>query len=299
MISLSALASLATEFKSDLDLSVAPLPLGNEILDTGSFPAIMGAVNLSRDSSYRTSVATSVEHAQRKCRVMVAQGASIIDLGAESSTAKAARVDADSQTAALIPVVGLLAAEGIHVSVETYHASVARACFKAGAHMLNHTGAVHDEEIFDLVAEFNATIVLCYVPGADVREIADAPICSDPIPELLEYFGARIAHARSRGVERIAIDPGIGFFYGNLVKDPVERAEYQSRVLLNTFRLRRLGLPICQSMPHAYDLFEDQYRTGEGFFAVLAHLGGAGLFRVHEVDHVARVLLAMHRLNSR
>ena len=60
------------------------------------------------------------------------------------------------------------------------------------------------------------------------------------------------------------------------------RAKLKS-VLLNAFRLRSLGVPMCNALPHAFDLFEEQFRTAEGFFAVLAMLGGTGVLRTHEV----------------
>ena len=88
--------------------------------------SLMGCVNLSRDSTYRESVATSPADAVRIGRIQAAQGAAIIDLGAESSNAKAARVSADDQIASLMPAVKGLAAEAI-VSVETYEPTVVQA----------------------------------------------------------------------------------------------------------------------------------------------------------------------------
>jgi dihydropteroate synthase len=70
-------------------------------------------------------------------------------------------------------------------------------------------------------------------------------------------------------------------------------------VILNTFRLRRLGFPICNAMPHAFDLFEDQFRTAEGFFTVLGQLGGTTIFRTHEVPQVVAVLEALRTLEVR
>ena len=70
-------------------------------------------------------------------------------------------------------------------------------------------------------------------------------------------------------------------------------ARYQAVTLLHSFRLRRLGVPVCHALPHAFDVFEEQFRSAEGFFAVLAHLGGAGMYRTHEVPLVRSVLDAL------
>lgn len=295
MLTLSAIAALAAAHADELDQPVAPLRIGSRVYDTDTAPVIMGTLNLSRDSTYRESVATSRDSAIRKARVMAAQGAHFIDIGAESSTAKAARVGADEQIAALVPVIEQLTADGIDVSAETYEPTVVRACLAAGARVLNLTGSARQAEMFDLAAEFDATVIICYVKGDNVREITDVTLNADPFPGIRDHFAERIAFANAAGVHRIAIDPGMGFYYGNLVT-PAVRVQHQTHVLLNGFRLRALGLPICNALPHAFDLFEDQFRTAEGFFAVLASLGGTGIFRTHEVPQVAAVLDAMHTL---
>ena len=221
-----------------------------------------------------------------------AQGADLIDIGAESSTAKAARVNAQDQIRALVPVIEELTAEGIPVSAETYKPEVVKACLQAGAKVLNFTGNEFEDEILDLASEFNATVVVCYVGGANVREITDLNLDTDPIPALAAYFEKRIESALSHGVINIVIDPGMGFYYGNLV-DPLTRVKHQTNVILNSFRLRELGYPICQALPHAFELFEDEFRTAESFFAVIASIGGVNLIRTHEIARVRPVLQAM------
>lgn len=298
MISLRNLAALAEKFGDELDLPVEPLRIGDRVFDVDRRPAVMGCVNLSRDSSYRESIAVSAESAVRKGRVLAAQGADVVDVGAESSQAHAVRVDPQRQVAALLPVVRELSEAGVPVSVETYAVPVARACLAAGARMVNLTGSADDVEMFDLVAEHGATVVLCYSgTGVNVREASDVELGEDPLDGLLDYFADRVALARSRGADRLVIDPGLGFHYRNLT-DPVQRVRYQTQVLLNTFRLRRLGLPICHAMPTAFDLFEEQVGIAENFFAVLAYLGGTGLYRVHEVARASAVLRALHAINT-
>ena len=296
MISLAALADLADRHRDDLNHAVGPLSVGERDYDVDARPVVLASVNLSRDSTYRESIAVSQESALRKARVMTAQGADFVDLGAESSTARAARVSADDQIAQLVPVIETLVNEGIVVSAETYDLKVVDACLNAGARILNLTGAADQDRIIRMAAEAGATVIVNYVRGGNVREISDVDLDADPLPGLIEYFERRVDEVRALGVDRIVIDPGMGFFYGNLV-DPMTRARHQAAVILNTFRLRRLGLPICNAMPHAFDLFEDQFRTAEGFFAVLGMLGGTSMFRVHEVAHVRAVLGALQALD--
>jgi dihydropteroate synthase len=289
MISLETLSALFQNHSTALKTPIAQLEFDGKLF---SRPALMATVNLSRDSTYRESIAISTEAAIRKSRVYFAQGADLIDIGAESSTAKAARVNAQDQIRALVPVIEELTAEGIPVSAETYKPEVVKACLQAGAKVLNFTGNEFEDEILDLASEFNATVVVCYVGGANVREITDLNLDTDPIPALAAYFEKRIESALSHGVINIVIDPGMGFYYGNLV-DPLTRVKHQTNVILNSFRLRALGYPICQALPHAFELFEDEFRTAESFFAVIASIGGVNLIRTHEIARVRPVLQAM------
>ena len=258
-------------------------------------PLVMGIVNAGDDSFSDAVRLDTLERRVEHGLALAAQGADLVDVGAESSTARADRVDGADQAAALVPVVKELVAAGVAVSAEAYLPEVVRAALEAGACVVNYTGSAHDDAVFDLVADFGATVVLCHVPGSDVREITDVDL-DDPFPGLHDHFARRVETARARGVERIVLDPGMGFFYGNLV-DPQVRVAHQLRVLLGSLRLRRLGLPLCQAVPHAFALFEDQFRTAEGFFTVFAALARTGVVRTHEVAHVTAVLRAMRTLS--
>jgi dihydropteroate synthase len=291
MLELAALAELATTHAAALTHPVAPVRIAGRTLDLDAQPMIMGVVNLSRDSTYRDSIAVSEQSAVRRGRIMAAQGAGLVDVGAESTTARAAPVSEADQARALVPVIEALTAEGIATSVEAYSPRVVRECLAAGASVVNLTGQVGVEQVYELAAQHAAAVVLCALPGGNAREIGDAAVGADPLPRLVDDLGARVEAARAGGVTEIMVDPGLGFYYANLT-DPRERSRHQARVLLQSFRLRVLGVPICQALPHAFDLFEEEYRTAEGFFAVLAVLGRTNVLRTHEVGRVAAVLRA-------
>jgi dihydropteroate synthase len=255
-------------------------------------PAIMGVVNLSADSWYRESVCLSADAAIQRGRVLASQGADIIDVGAESTLAHAARVDDAGQNSKLIPVIRELRAEGVLVSVETYQPSVTRACLEAGANILNLTGTEGSDELFRTVAAHDAAVIICYVQGKNVREVADFDLSTDPIPMMQDFFSRQIEIAQRNGVKRIFIDPGLGFYYRNL-QDSAVRVRHQMNIFLNTFRLRTLGFPTCHALPHAFEFFGEEVRCAEPFFAVLAALGKTDLFRTHEVPRIKAVLDTM------
>src|SRR5205807_1882495 len=234
----------------------------------------------------------TVETAISRGKVLQAQGADIIDVGAESTLAHAALMDQDAQKTKLLPVIKGLRASGVLVSVETYQPAVTRACLEAGANILNLTAAEGTAEFFGMVAEHDAAVIICYVQGKNVREVAGFDLSSDAVGSMRDFFARQIEIATRNGVERIFLDPGLGFYYRNL-QDSAVRVRHQMNVFLNTFRLRTLGFPICHALPHAFEYFGEEVRCAEPFFAVLAALGKTDLFRTHEVPRIKGVLDTM------
>ena len=135
-------------------------------------------------------------------------------------------------------------------------------------------------------------MILCHVQGDDVRKVRDLRFDEDPVDVMSRWFENETQRAYSIGVRNILIDPGLGFYYSNL-KDGATRVKYQMNMFLNTFRLRKLGWPVCHALPHAFEYFGEEVRTAESFFAVLALLGKTDLLRTHEVSKVKAVLDVM------
>ncbi len=289
MLTLEQLSDLLTQNREAAKARVAEFSLDGVRFNFNSHPSIMGVINLSAQSWYRESVCLSSEHAIERATILHAQGAQIVDLGAESTLAHAQRVDDTSQSKQLLPIIKALRERKILVSAETYHPSVARDCLEAGANIINVTGSAGSAEIFRMAAGHGAAVIVCYVQGANVREVADFDFGSDPVQLMQDYFARQIELARKCGLEKIFIDPGLGFYYRNL-QDSAVRVRHQMRVFLNTFRLRKFGYPVCHALPHAFEYFGEEVRSAEPFFAVLAAIGKTDLFRTHEVPKTRAVL---------
>jgi len=292
MLKLENLAELLENNRAAASARVKEFSIVGKKFNFNSQPAIMGVVNLSPDSWYRESVCLSAEAAVQRGKVLAAQGADIVDLGAESTLAHAARVGAGAQKSKLLPVIKELRAAKIPVSVETYSPAITRACLEAGANVLNLTGTAGSKEMFKMAAAHEAAVIICFVQGRNVREVGDFDLSADPIPMTRDYFSRQVEIARRSGVEKIILDPGLGFYYRNL-QDSAVRVRHQMNIFLNTFRLRELGFPICHALPHAFEYFREEVRCAEPFFAVLAALGGTDLFRTHEVPRIKAVLETM------
>jgi dihydropteroate synthase len=292
VLTLEHLSELLEKNRAVASVRVKEFSIGGRKFNFNSQPAVMGVVNLSADSWYRESVCLTAESAVQRGKILAAQGADIMDIGAESTLPNAARANDKLQKSKLIPVVKQLRAAKILVSVETYSPKVAHAALEAGANILNLTGTAASKEIFKMVAANDAAVIICFVQGKNVREVGDFDLNAGPVEMMRDYFSRQIEIARRNGVKKILLDPGLGFYYRNL-QDSAIRVRHQMNIFLNTFRLRELGFPVCHALPHAFEFFRDEVRCAEPFFAVLAALGKTDLFRTHEVPRVKAVLETM------
>jgi dihydropteroate synthase len=292
MLSLDHLAELVANNRQALKSTVRQFEVRGRKVSASGRQSIMGVINLSADSWYRESVAPTVKSAIRRAFVLKAQGADIIDIGAESTLAHAARLDEGLQHSRLLPVLSGLKSLDLPVSIETYNLAVARRCLEEGASIINLTGTEDTTEFYKLAADFDAAVIVCFVQGRNVREVGDFSFDRDPIDFMNDYFAREVERAEKVGLRKLFIDPGLGFYYRNL-QDSAVRVRHQMRIFLNTFRLRALGYPVCHALPHAFEYFGDEVRSAEPFFAVLAALGHTDLFRTHEVPKVKAVLDAL------
>src|SRR5262249_46796844 len=158
--------------------------------------------------------------------------------------------------------------------------------------ILNLTAAKETDEFYRMVAEHEAAVIICYVQGSNVREVGDFDFTADPIVPMRDYFARQIELASRNGLGKILLAYGLGFYY-RILHDSAVRVRHQMTVFLNSFRLRTLGFPICNALPHAFEYFGEEVRCAEPYFAVLAALGQTDLFRTHEMPRVKAVLETM------
>ncbi|MGH7252937.1 MAG: dihydropteroate synthase, partial [Nitrospiraceae bacterium] len=181
-------------------------------LDAG--PLIMGVLNVTPDSfsdgGRYLDPGAAVDHAVE----MAAQGADLIDIGAESTRPGADPVDQEEERRRLIPVVrAVCRAVSVPVSVDTTKAGVARLALEAGAALVNDISALrYDSGMKTLVAETGAGLVLMHMQGMP-KTMQQAPSYRDVIEEVRQFFVERIGTALEAGIaaEQILLDPGIGF----------------------------------------------------------------------------------------
>ncbi|MDO4590568.1 MAG: dihydropteroate synthase [Slackia sp.] len=252
-------------------------------------PVVMGILNVTPDSfsdgGEHADHASAVAHA----RAMVEAGASIIDVGGESTRPGAAPVSLEEELARTVEVVRALAAEGICVSIDTRHAEVARACVEAGASIINDVSGFRDPAMVELAASCDAGCVIMHMQG-EPATMQDAPAYDDVVAEVKQYLADQAAMLEAAGVapERICIDPGPGFG-----KTPSQTME----LMRNFHEFARLGYPsMCavsrkRYIGEAYGIPEARDRdAASATEALMACELGASVVRAHNVEATVQAL---------
>ena len=176
-------------------------------------PELWGVVNVTPDSFSDGGLFVSPDTATLHALQMVKEGASVIDVGGESTRPGAARVSPEDEIARVIPVVTALADAGVVVSVDTMRASTAGAAVAAGARIINDvSGGLADPEMFAVVAECDAEYVLMHWRGHS-DQMDSLAHYDDVVGEVSAELHARINAATEAGIDssRIIVDPGLGF----------------------------------------------------------------------------------------
>jgi len=268
----------------------------------GSRFYVMGILNLTPDSFSGDGLlrqADPVEAALAQAKQFAADGADILDLGAESTRPGAAPVSAEEECARLLPVLERLKAElpEMLISVDTYKAAVAEAALQAGAHMVNDIwGFRADNQMGAIVARFGAAAVLMHnrrslahteidptLGGRDVDVHYD-DITREVAEGLLQ--SVEIAHAAGLKDDQIILDPGIGFGKGT---------EQNLLLLKELDQLKALDYPLLLGVSRksfiGYKLNLPLEERLEGSLAANAYgmLHGADIVRVHDVRQTVRV----------
>jgi dihydropteroate synthase len=250
--------------------------------------AVMGIVNVTPDSFSDGGEWFDTDAAVRHGAELAAAGATILDVGGESTRPGAPAVAQDEELRRVVPVVeGLVAAlPGVVLSVDTTKAAVARASLAAGATYVNDVSALRaDPEMLDVVAGHGARCCLMHMQG-DPRTMQARARYDDVVDDVRAFLEHRIQVAVDAGVpvERIDVDPGIGFAKTQdhnlaLLRRLDEIVAIGPRVVIGTSRKSFLGRLTGRDDPR-------QRLAGTIATNVLALASGARVFRVHDVGAV-------------
>lgn len=252
-------------------------------------PYLMGILNVTPDSFSDGGKYLSTDLAVAHAIEMLDDGVDIIDIGGESSRPGSEPVSAEEEMNRVIPIIKRILdkkPEAI-ISVDTYKSSVAKATLKSGAKIINDiSGFSFDPEIADVCAQYNATAILMHIKGTP-KTMQLNPDYDEIISEIYDFLKKQIDYARSRGVTKIIIDPGIGF--GKTVED-------NFTILKRLKDFKSLGCPILIGVSRksfigkTLNLEVDQRDLPTSAMEAIAILNSARIIRTHNVKNGKQII---------
>lgn len=272
------------------------LNCNGRILDL-SQPQIMGILNVTPDSFSDGGYYNQVEYAIKHAKNMILQGASIIDIGGESTRPGASVVAVEDEINRVIPVVKALSTLDIVLSIDTSEPEVMKAAMEAGAHIWNDVRALTRPGALEMAAELNIPVILMHMRG-EPTTMNQLACYDDVVSEVINELKEKIVLAQNAGIQsdHIIIDPGFGF---------AKNTTHNTTLLNNLWRLHELGYPILSGLSRKRfigEITQCSIAAERVVGSVTGHLlsvqQGASVVRVHDVEATAQALLVWKSLMS-
>jgi len=245
-------------------------------------PIVMGILNATEDSFYDGGKYANKQAIISRCKTMLEEGASIIDIGAQSSRPGATLIQAEQELEKLLPIIKLLKTEipEIIISIDTFWAKTAKECIEAGAHIINDISAGEmDNNMFDAIAELQVPYIIMHMQGTP-QNMQKNPTYKNIIQEITSYFEERIKQLKSKGIQQIIIDPGFGFgktlAHNYQILNALEQFnQFEIPVLVGTSRKSMIY--------NLLDTKPNNSLNGTSITNTIALQKGASILRVHDV----------------
>lgn len=277
-------------------------PLPKKILQCGrlsldlSQPHVMGILNVTPDSFSDGGKHNQKDQAVAHALQMVADGATVIDIGGESTRPGASPVELEEEIRRVVPVVEALSKHDVVISIDTSEPEVIRAAVQAGAHIWNDVRALTRPNALQTAAELDIPIIIMHMRG-EPTTMNNLDQYHDVTLDVMVELQQRVDDALSAGVraENIMIDPGFGF----------AKNAQQNLKLLNEFhKLNEMGYPILSALSRKRFIGEalngaDAQHRAVG--SVAAHLlsiqQGASMVRAHDVKAMSDAIKVWQAMN--
>jgi dihydropteroate synthase len=258
----------------------------------------MGILNVTPDSFYAGSRMETEEAVRRRVRQIIAEGGSMIDVGAYSSRPGAADVSAEEEMERLRRGMRIVREEApeIPVSVDTFRADVAKmAVEELGVDIINDiSGGELDKEMFKTVAKLGVPYILMHMKGTP-QTMQQAPHYDDLMKEVMLYFAEKVQQLRDLGQKDIVLDPGYGF--AKTIDHNYELLRHQE--MLEVFELPLLVGVSRKSMIYRFlGSSPEEALNGTTVLNTLALQKGANILRVHDVKEAVEVVRLVEKFSN-
>lgn len=240
----------------------------------GGVTHVMGVINLSPDSKNTHTVARSVDEALLMADRYRRWGASLIDLGGQSSHIDNPTIAAADEVSRVVPAIDALVAEGHLVAIDTWKPEVADAAVMSGAVIVNDTGGLANPDMREVVARNDVATIAVYIEGANPHDVGEIQIRDDKARHTAELFRLLLGELEAEGITNVIVDPGIGLNYQG---DYEAYSRMQLQVIADSNQLKELGRPVLIPIPRK----RDGHRLAVYIGLALEH--EADIIRVHDV----------------
>ncbi|MCW0975756.1 dihydropteroate synthase [Pantoea sp. JV6] len=254
-----------------------------------SFPHVMGILNVTPDSFSDGGKHNALVDALTHTNEMVNAGATIIDVGGESTRPGADEVSVEEELERVIPVIDAIAQRfEVWISVDTSKADVIREAARVGAHIINDVRSLSEPGAREAAASTGLPVCLMHMQG-EPRTMQQAPVYENILSEVDTYFAQQIARCEAAGMkkERLILDPGFGFG---------KNLSHNYELLAHLGDFHHFGLPLLVGMSRKsmigqlLNVGPSQRLTGSLSCAVIAAMQGAQIIRAHDVKETAEAM---------
>lgn len=269
--------------------------VGGKLMDLGE-PQVMGILNVTPDSFYSASRKNTEQEIADRVQAILAEGGSMIDIGAYSSRPGADDVSAEEEMDRLrggLKILRNIAPDAV-VSVDTFRADVAKMCVEEfGVQIINDiSGGELDSRMFDTVAALGVPYILMHMKG-DPQTMQNGPHYDDLLAEMLRYFGTKVQQLHELGVKDVILDPGFGF---------AKTLEHNYELMNRMQDLQVLELPMLVGISRKSMIYRllgtspEEALNGTSVLNTLALLKGASILRVHDVKAAVEVVQIVKKM---
>ena len=260
-------------------------------------PIVMGILNATPDSFFKGSRMELLDQGVQKAIEMAHQGAAILDIGGQSTRPGAELITEQNEIDRVVPLIQAIhgALPHLPISIDTYHARVAKAALDAGALIVNDISCGNfDPEMIDMVVANQAGYIGMHQTGgpASIHEIHNR---TDIMKELMDYFKVKKEQFAAKGLTEWIIDPGFGFS-----KSITENFTIVKQLSL----LKELELPILLGVSRKSSIYKtlgidaESALNGTTVVNTIGLLEGANILRVHDVKEAKEAIILLNEMNA-
>jgi dihydropteroate synthase len=245
-------------------------------------PIVMGIINATPDSFYTSSQQQTIDAALHKAEQMITEGAIILDIGGQTTKPNSQQIGVEEELKRVLPIITAINQRFPQalISIDTYHATVAKQAVQAGASIVNDVSAgLLDEAMLPTVATLHAPYICMHMQGTPAT-MQQNPSYQNVTKEVLDFFIKRVEDCRLAGIHDVIIDPGFGF--GKTIAH-----NFQLLRELSIFKM--LGKPILLGVSRKSTIYKklgitaNEALNGSTVLHTIGLQNGATILRVHDV----------------